>query len=568
MLTAAFIIGALFAAIIAQHFYLRSRLVESKRIESDLRSSERKFSGILSIAADAIITVDSSTRIVHFNRGAEEIFGHTAADAIGRHLAFLLPVRFRGAHDRSMEMFAQSPATARRMGERREIFGLRANGTEFPAEASISKLVESDGILYTVVLRDITRQTNAEADERFLANAASVLGSNLSVGVTLQAVADLPVPHLADACIIDLVTQQNQFRRITSLRNDDRISAAVRGLVSVPLTVESPSPVIDVIRRKKSLAIDIVDGDWLDANADPEAIPAWSKLGTHSQLILPLEVAGDPIGALTLIRIGARPFDESREALADKYGKLAVAALANAQLYNTAQQANRARDEVLGVVSHDLRNPINAIAMCARSLAEDSNQDKRARDNLIETIADSATWMNRLIGDLLDVASIERGQLALELRQQEPTQLMLQTLHMFEMEAGENGIALEGKFPTNLPLVVMDGARIVQVLGNLLRNALNFTPQGGRVVLSVEAREDDLLFSVSDTGPGIAPENVAHIFNRYWQSSDAARARGSGLGLSIARAIVEAHHGQIWVETELKVGTRFYFSIPSGLAET
>src|SRR5262245_11217869 len=143
-MVAAFVIGALVALIGAQYFYLRSRLVAQKQIESDLRTSERKFSGILSIAADAIITVDSSVRIVHFNRGAEEIFGHTAADAIGRHLAFLLPVRFRAAHDKSMEMFARSPATARRMGERREIFGLRADGTEFPAEASISKLVEAD----------------------------------------------------------------------------------------------------------------------------------------------------------------------------------------------------------------------------------------------------------------------------------------------------------------------------------------------------------------------------------------------------------------------------------------
>ncbi len=111
----------------------------------------------------------TAQRIVHFNRGAEEIFGYKASDAIGRHLAILLPPRFRAGHDAHMESFAQSPVTARRMGERREIFGLRADGTEFPAEASISKLVTPDGILFTVVLRDITVQKRAEEDERFLA---------------------------------------------------------------------------------------------------------------------------------------------------------------------------------------------------------------------------------------------------------------------------------------------------------------------------------------------------------------------------------------------------------------
>lgn len=561
-IAAAFVIGALVALLIAQQFYLRSRLVEQKQIQADLRSSERKFSGILSIAVDAIITVDSSIRIVHFNRGAEEIFGHAAADAIGRHLAFLLPPRFRTTHDKSMEMFARSPSTARRMGERREIFGLRADGTEFPAEASISKLVENDGILFTVVLRDITRQRAAEADERFLSTAGATLGSNLVVGVTLHAAADLPVPHLADACIVDLVTPQSQFRRLISLRHDSRLSEALQGLVNVPLTVESPSPVVDVIRRRKMLAIELVDDEWLEANADPESIPHWSKIGPHAQLIIPLEVAGEPIGALTLIRTDGRKFDDGRQLVAESYVKSAMAALANAQLYNAAQQANRARDEVLGVVSHDLRNPINAIAMCARSLAEVADQDQSARASLIDTIAESATWMNRLIADLLDVASIERGQLALEVREQDPTQLMLQTLHMFEMEAQHNGITIEGNFPTNLPLITADGARIVQVLGNLLRNALNFTPQGGRVVLAVEPQADELIFSVSDSGPGIAPENLPHIFNRYWQSSVAARTRGSGLGLSIAKAIVEAHRGRIGVETEVGTGTRFFFTIP------
>src|SRR5262249_16683843 len=159
------------------------------------RASEAKFAGILSIAADAIVTVDQTQRIVHFNRGAEEIFGYSSGEAIGRHLNVLMPQRFRESHPAHMEQFARSPITARRMGERGDIFGLRANGTEFPAEASISKLVTPDGILFTVVLRDITNQRRGEENERFLSTASAELAQLSSVDAVVAAIADLPVPR-------------------------------------------------------------------------------------------------------------------------------------------------------------------------------------------------------------------------------------------------------------------------------------------------------------------------------------------------------------------------------------
>jgi signal transduction histidine kinase len=137
---------------------------------------------------------------------------------------------------------------------------------------------------------------------------------------------------------------------------------------------------------------------------------------------------------------------------------------------------------------------------------------------------------------------------------------------MFEMEASEQGIALDARLPTNLPLARADGARIVQVLGNLLRNAIKFTPRSGRVVIAVEARDASVMFSVTDTGPGVSAENQSRVFDRYWQASRGARVRGTGLGLSIARGIVEAHGGRIWVESNggngAGGGSMFAFTIP------
>jgi PAS domain S-box-containing protein len=562
------IAGAAIALLAVQFFYLRSRLGEQARIQEELRASEAKFSGILDIAADAIITVDQNQRIIHFNRGAEQIFGHAAPDAIGRHLAFLLPARFRAIHDAHMEQFARSPITARQMGERRAIFGLRADGTEFPAEASISKLVSRDGLLFTVVLRDITLQKRAEEDERFLSLASSELAQTLAADATLQTLADLPIPRLAEVCIVDLIQAGGVFRRIASARKRPELEAFVRAVEQHPLTEDSPSRVIDVIRRNRPELIERFDDEDFEARAEPGMLEGWRSIAPQAAYILPLHAGGEVLGALSLVRTVPGGFDAERRSVAEKYAAAAATALQNTNLYQEAKQANRARDEVLGIVSHDLRNPISAISMCAHVLDETPPADETLRRDLLRTIIESTEWMNRLIADLLDVANIERGHLALEVHPENPAQLAEQALHMFEFEAREHGLRFDAEIATRLPTIRADRARIVQVLGNLIRNAIKFTPDGGRVALQLRADDGVVVFSVQDTGRGISTENQAHIFDAYWQSSDGARARGSGLGLSIARGIVEAHGGRIWVESTPGQGSTFSFSIPRAERES
>ena len=317
-----------------------------------------------------------------------------------------------------------------------------------------------------------------------------------------------------------------------------------------------------MIRRARPELVETIDDDWLESSADPEAAPHWRSLGTTSILVLPL-VAGDTRGALTLIRAGtARPFDQDQRALSDKFAHVAATALQNAHLYDAARKANMARDETLAVVSHDLRNPLSAITMCARVLEEDPPGDEAARRELLANIRESAQWMNRLIEDLLDVSNIERGRLSLEVRPEEPSQLVLQALHMFEVEAGDNGIALEARLPTNMPLVAADRTRIVQVLSNLVRNAIKFTARDGRIEMRAESRDGVVAFSVRDTGSGISAENQARVFDRYWQSSAGARQRGAGLGLSIAKGIVEGHGGRIWMHSVPGEGSEFAFTVP------
>ena len=562
LLSLAVVLGT-FALLLRRQTEFEARVRDQQKIAEALRASEAKFSGILAIAADAIISVDREHRIVHFNRGAEDIFGYTPGEAVGQHLDMLLPPRVRTAHEEHMQRFAMGPETARRMGERRQIFGLRKDGTEFPAEASISKLDTPAGPLFTVVLRDVTDRKRAEEDERFLSDASAELGRSLDFDTELRTVADLAVPRIADACLVDVLVPGDEFRRVASTRQREDLTAALVRLEAHALSDDSPSPVIDVIRRARTEEVEHVDDEWLDAKEDLGAIPLWRSLGAHSLLIVPLTVGETTFGAITLIAVDAtRRFSPDRRALAEKYASAAAAAVENARLYGVAQRATRARDEVLGIVSHDLRNPISAISMCARALEQTPQDDGAKRLGLLGTIRESTTWMNRLIQDLLDVANIERGTLSLELRELEPAQILLQARHMFEVEATSHGIALEVSVPTNLPVITADGARVVQLLGNLLRNAIKFTPNGGRIVLAAEHRDRTVVFSVSDTGQGIPLANQTRVFDRYWQAAAGARSGGSGLGLSIAKGIVEAHGGTIWLASAPGQGSTFSFALP------
>ena len=170
-----------------------------------LRQSEARLAGLVSIAADAIISVDQEQRITLFNNGAEEIFGYAAAEMLGHPLAELLPARFHAAHGHHFAAFGAAPQSARRMGERREILGLRRNGEEFPAEASILKVEVAGETAFTVVLRDVTQRRRVEEGQRFLADAGGVLTRSLDYDAVLAAVAQLPVPQLGDSCVLDII---------------------------------------------------------------------------------------------------------------------------------------------------------------------------------------------------------------------------------------------------------------------------------------------------------------------------------------------------------------------------
>jgi signal transduction histidine kinase len=269
------------------------------------------------------------------------------------------------------------------------------------------------------------------------------------------------------------------------------------------------------------------------------------------------------LGALTLVTSGSgRRFEVADLSLAADLARRAAIVVEHARLFHEAQQATRARDDVLAVVAHDLRNPLNTVIM-ATSLMLDSTPVERPQERRqVEIVRRAADRMNRMIQDLLDVRRMEQGRLGIESRPESPVSLINDTVEMLMPLAHGSTIVLEANVAENLLPVMADAARIQQVLSNLVGNAVKFTPRDGRVTVTAEAIDGGVRFAVIDTGPGIPPDQVPHVFGRFWQAMPSDR-RGIGLGLAIAKGIVEAHGGMIWVESSLGLGSTFYFTLPS-----
>jgi signal transduction histidine kinase len=232
------------------------------------------------------------------------------------------------------------------------------------------------------------------------------------------------------------------------------------------------------------------------------------------------------------------------------------------RLYEQVRVAVRAREDVLAVVSHDLRNPLGTVMLSSSMLLKNTELPAEPRHKLIRTIYTSGNQMKRLIEDLLDFVKVESGRLSVTKKPEDPVSLLGDVHTVFQPLAKEKGLAFEYSIDPAVTSIECEKARIAQVLSNLLGNAIKFTPRGGSIRLHVTALGGDTLFWVRDTGPGIAPEKLPHVFDRYWQAEGAAR-EGVGLGLAIVKGLVEAHGGRIWVESLVGAGTTFFFTIPA-----
>ncbi|HUQ82391.1 MAG TPA: ATP-binding protein [Gemmatimonadaceae bacterium] len=376
----------------------------------------------------------------------------------------------------------------------------------------------------------------AERRARFLAEAGERLSQSLDLDHVMRELVAIVVPALADLCAV---------------------TSVARGVVSPasasgPLATAGATASARVVETQRSELLDPTEVDG-----------ALAAAGVRSLIAVPLVARGSALGVLLLgTSTSARTFTTDDLELAEDVARRAALAVDNAMLYQAAQLATQARNDLLAIVSHDLRNPLHTIQMAASFLieiAEDPTSQAPVKTQLA-AIRRAATRGNALIQDLLDASRIEAGRLAVETMPIGAAMLVEDAVSEMAVLAAESSIALDGAWSGPPTRVAADRERIGQLFANLIGNAIKFTPTGGRVTVSGRIDGSEAAFSVSDTGPGIPEDQVPRLFDRFWQAKQASRA-GAGLGLFIARGIVEAHGGQLAVESVVGSGTTFTFTL-------
>jgi PAS domain S-box-containing protein len=412
---------------------------------------------------------------------------------------------------------------------------------------------------------DVTDIKNAEMIPSLLADVAGVLSESLDYRDTLPTVAKVILPALGDWCLIDEVHEGRRVRALAESHVEPLWEGPhVHGLPRrEELDLEAPSGIGHVVAtRRAELHRQVSDTRWL---ADALGSPRIEELQTSSVascMFIPLLAHDRVIGVMTLVARPPRCFVPADLAVAQEVGRRIAAAIENALLYEAARRATRAREYLIAVVSHDLRSPLSAVIAAAAQIERTSvgieNGERLQKSARI--ILRSGERMDRLIGDLKDFSQLEFGSLNIERKPVDATEVIDESLEALRPLALEKGLVLNVKESEGL-VVQCDRQRMLQILSNLVGNAIKFTPKGGSVSVSAERDEQDARFSVSDTGPGIEEAELPQIWERFWRSKRATE-EGMGLGLAIAKGLVEAQGGRIGVESKLNVGTTFYFTLP------
>jgi PAS domain S-box-containing protein len=425
-------------------------------------------------------------------------------------------------------------------------------------------------------LYEAERQARAQAElaqhrSAFLAEAGRQLASSLDYEATLQRVAELAVPTLADWCIVDVVEGDHSLRRLVVAHADPANepfasilqqsapvdSAGLQGIARVLQTGQSelyPAAPESVV---ESLGRDVGDQCLI------------RELNPTSIIIVPLLARGRVLGALSFAWSRSdRHYGPEDLAFVEDLARRAALAVDNARLYRSAQEAIRVREELLAATSHDLRTPLSHIKGFASSLRRvDVQWDEETRRDFMAEIEREADRLAVLIGDLLEMSRIESG--GLDSHERAPARLGDLVAGGLDRVRGlfdERCLTVD--VPTELPPVVVDAAQLERVVANLLENAAKYAPAESAVRVLARTAGEHIELRVEDRGPGIPPDHLDHVFDKFFRvhTSERSGIPGTGLGLAICRAIVQAHGGRIWAENRHGGGARFVVALPVAAA--
>lgn len=564
-----------------------------KQVEEALRASQARLAGVLDIAEDAIISIDESHTIQLFNQGAEKIFGYSASEVMGLPLNLLLPERFRMVHEAHIGAFAGAPEVTRKMGQRREVLGLRKGGQEFPAEASISKLAVGDERVFTVILRDITeRQRAADELERQVQRRTAHLNTLLTFSKELFAARGLDaVLQRALSHALALLPEAERGAIYLAETQAGRLALrASQGFAQLPqLNLPADLGILGLaFTSRQSQAIssaaewhthfpDTTDGSDLLAALALDAPPGGA-------LALPLVAYDQAVGVLLLLREqgeGTFPAEVrltlaglanlTAAAILEEHSRHATATLSSqladleeqqrsmAERLNYAEagmlQAARlaAVGQLAASIAHEINNPLYAARNSLYLLAEDLPPERGASPYL-NMASDQLTRIARIIERMRDFYRPTRG----ELGQYDLNTLVEETLALAGLNVRHGAIQMIFTPAQELPTVLCNGDQLRQVFLNLVLNAIEAMPEGGTLTVRTKAGPTVAVVEVQDTGIGIPDDIRAHLFEPFFTN----KPNGTGLGLSISAHIVTQHGGQLEVESMVGQGSTFRVVLP------
>jgi PAS domain S-box-containing protein len=530
-------------------------MIEDVTDRKKAEEAQQRLTAILDATPDFVGIANAQGSALYVNQAGRELSGVDDEDVTGIAIPDFHPIN-SAAH-----VMGDGVPAAKRLGVwtgETELMG--AEGEHIPVSQVILAHKDAGEVTYlSTVMRDMRDRKRLEEAQRFLLEASRVSARSLELEAILRSLVELVVPSHADYCAIELMAHGRIDRAAVARAERTRLFEQVR----VHPSGKRPNPfVAEVARTGVATIVPVVTEECLKRLVRGSRHPAlMRKLGPRSFMAVPLRGRHQVLGVMVYaVTQPGRRYDAYDLDLVQELARRVALALDNADLFRQSREATRVRDEVLRVVAHDLRNPLNAISLTADYLMKEAATQPELWPDKLKAIERSVAQANDLIMDLLDVARMEAGHLLVKTRPTDARELAAEAIASNESLAAHHGIEIRAQLPDNIISVEADRRRVLQVFSNLIGNALKFSPTGSVVTLNATPQDGSLCFSVSDNGPGIPDTDLPHLFDPFWQALKGSE--GAGLGLSIAKAIVQAHGGKIWVESNPGIGSTFFFTLP------
>lgn len=412
---------------------------------------------------------------------------------------------------------------------------------------------------------DITRQKQTEQNLKFLAEASKILATSLDYQTTLNNIAHLAVPEIADWCSIDIVNSDGTLDQLVVAHKDPKkIKLAKEIRKEYPTDMTAASGVPRVLKTGKSELYKDITEEMITATAkDAKHLKLIRSIGFTSAMIIPLCVQNKAVGAITFVTSETRRnFEESDLIMAEELANRASLAIDNARLYKGSQQAITIRDDFISVASHELRTPITSVKIFTQVLQQHSQQigDRKA-ETYLEKMDKQLNKLTELIYNLLNISKIQAGRMEFTQQIFDFDSAAKDIIEVLQQGSTRHKIIIKGNTDQK---VFGDEDRIGQVISNLISNAIKYSPKADKIIVHLKTKGDKIQVGIQDFGIGIATEHLEKIFERFYRVYDTADKTfpGLGIGLYISAEIIKRHNGEVWVESNAGRGSTFNFTLP------